>query len=82
MPAGRVALGVEQCPMPWCDECSRFYNPATLSESGDCPDGHRVADPAESAPTPKVPWHFWVLVIGIVLYLGWRAVQGIEWLIS
>lgn len=66
--------------MPWCEECARFYNPNTLSEGGDCPEGHHVADPAESDPPPKVPWHFWVLLIALVLYLGWRAIQGVGWL--
>lgn len=68
--------------MPWCDDCDRFYNPSTLSEEGTCPEGHHVADPAESAPTPKVPWHFWLLVVGITIYLGYRLVQGIVWLFS
>ena len=31
--------------MPWCEECSRFYTPSTLTPGGDCPEGHHVADP-------------------------------------
>jgi hypothetical protein len=42
-----------------------------------------LADPidaAESGATPseervKAPWHFWVLVAAVVIYLGWRLVQ-------
>ena len=81
--------------MPWCEDCSRFYTPSTLSPGGDCPQGHHVANPEDSpvlvqssAEAPdddeivKVPWHFWILVIALVLYLGWRAVQGIMWLIG
>ena len=69
--------------MPWCDDCSRFYNPSTLSETGDCPEGHHVADPAEEdQESMKAPWHFWVLVVGLVIYLGWRLIQGIVWLIT
>ncbi|MCO5319203.1 MAG: hypothetical protein M9942_12285 [Microthrixaceae bacterium] len=30
----------------------------------------------------KAPWHFWVLVAAVVIYLGWRLVQGIAWLLS
>jgi hypothetical protein len=82
--------------MPWCEECSRFYTPSTLTPAGDCPEGHHVADPGApplvqsdapgrdrdpGAPQQKVrakaPWHFWVLVAAVVLYLGWRLVQGI-----
>lgn len=29
----------------------------------------------------RAPWHFKVLLVGTVIYLGWRAYQGIEWLI-
>lgn len=77
--------------MPWCEDCDRFYTPSTLSAEGDCPEGHHVADPGstlrqsdaparEEEPDPKVPWHFWVLLVSVVIYLGWRAIQGLQWL--
>ena len=25
----------------------------------------------------KVPWHFWIVVMALAAYLGWRLVQGI-----
>lgn len=28
----------------------------------------------------KTPWSFKVMVVLVVLYLGWRLVQGIVWL--
>lgn len=62
--------------MPWCDECSRFYNPNTLTADGDCPDGHQVAE-ASTEQAVKVPWHFWVMLAALGLYLGWRVVQGV-----
>lgn len=65
--------------MPWCDECDRFYTPSTLSSDGECPEGHQVADPPEE--DTKLPWHFWMLLGALVLYLGWRLVQLIGWLI-
>lgn len=34
----------------------------------------------DETPLP-VPWHFKLLVGAIALYLGWRAFQGIEWLV-
>lgn len=81
--------------MPFCEACDRFYTPSTLSPEGDCPEGHHVADPQHvgefiqsSAPPredekdPKVPWHFWILLIAVIIYLGYRAFQGIEWLIG
>jgi hypothetical protein len=29
-----------------------------------------------------LPWHFKLLVGAIALYLGWRAVQGVAWLLE
>jgi hypothetical protein len=80
--------------MPWCEDCSRFYTPSTLTAEGDCPEGHHVADPdeppalvqsgadpREDEPT-RAPWHFWVLVAAVAVYLGWRLVQGIGLLVG
>lgn len=25
----------------------------------------------------RIPWHFWVMVVAVAFYLGWRLVQGI-----
>ncbi|MFP3906386.1 MAG: hypothetical protein ACLFRV_13380 [Acidimicrobiales bacterium] len=35
-------------------------------------------DHAESA---RAPWHFWVMVVGVVVYLGWRLVEGVLWVL-
>lgn len=74
--------------MPWCDPCGKFYSPNTLNADGTCPQHHRVVDEAKVAEqrakqeeSAKVPWHFWVLAIGVLVYLGWRFVQLIGWLI-
>lgn len=74
--------------VPWCDGCSRFLNPNTLRTDGTCPECDRqVADPADVAaarqegPT-KAPWHFRLLVLVTVVYLGWRLIQAIGWLIA
>ena len=65
--------------MPWCEPCGRYLTPTTLTEDGDCPScGDHLADVVER---PKAPWHFWLLVIALSIYLGWRLIQGIIWLI-
>jgi hypothetical protein len=64
--------------MPWCEPCGRFYNPNSLHEDGSCPSCRTVL--AEPRRGPKVPWHFWVLVVGVTVYLAWRTVQGVAWL--
>jgi hypothetical protein len=62
--------------LPWCEDCSKFFPPPALEENGECPEcGTVIGDP------PKVPWHFKLLVVAVVLYLGLRAWQGIDWLI-
>ncbi len=76
-----VASG-EPGRVPWCETCSRFYNPSALAPDGTCTTcGAFIADPADDDESSKIPWHFWVLVVALVIYLGWRAVQGIAWLV-
>ena len=65
--------------MPWCDDCAKFWNPNSMPPDGTCPTcGAVIAD----APDTSVPWHFWLLLGALVLYLGWRLVQGVEWLLD
>lgn len=73
--------------MPWCDGCNRFYDAESVTASGACPTcGERLdrPGPADKVDDERgrrpVPWHFWVLVVALVVYLGWRLVQGIGWL--
>ena len=74
--------------MPWCEECSRFLTPTSMGEGGECPRCGRVlavvdesVDTGEdAADQPEVPWHFKLLVLATILYLLYRAVQGVAWL--
>jgi predicted RNA-binding Zn-ribbon protein involved in translation (DUF1610 family) len=71
--------------MPWCETCSRFLNPNTLEADGTCPTcGRQVAEPAgeQAARRQRAPWHFKLLVLATVVYLGWRLVQLIEWVVG
>jgi hypothetical protein len=62
--------------MPWCEPCGRFYNPNTLEADGTCPNCHtKLAEPAPEPVSQKPPWHFWVLLVAVAIYLGWRIVQ-------
>ncbi|MEY4130203.1 MAG: hypothetical protein RLZZ31_327 [Actinomycetota bacterium] len=66
--------------MPWCEDCSKFWNPNSVSADGSCPScGRLIGEPDQ---VRKIPWHFWLLVVALVLYLGWRAVQGVAWLFN
>jgi hypothetical protein len=76
--------------MPWCDDCDRFYSPNTVNADGTCPTcGRALAKPGpadraldEDQPEPKVPWHFWLLLATAAIYLGWRALQGVSWVVD
>ncbi|HEY9558011.1 MAG TPA: hypothetical protein VIR58_14830 [Acidimicrobiales bacterium] len=68
--------------MPWCETCDRFYNPNTLNADGTCPTcGRHVSEPTAVAEADEVatPWHFKVLLVAVVGYLGWRLIEGIIW---
>jgi hypothetical protein len=69
--------------MPWCEDCSRFWNPNSLREDGTCPTCGRLVAPPGQEPAPvKAPWHFKLLVAAVVAYLGWRVVQLAEWVVQ
>jgi hypothetical protein len=83
--------------VPWCETCSRFLSPSTVHTDGSCPTCGRPVDAGNArAPLvatetespearaddhPPIPWHLWLLVIALVIYLGFRAWQGIELLL-
>ena len=71
--------------MPWCEDCSRFLTPTSMGADGTCPSCGRALEPASTVTTatkPKgAPWHFKLMVVAVCGYLGWRLVQGIDWLV-
>ena len=69
--------------MPWCDECNRSYNPSSVAPDGTCMTcGKFIADEDTHATASRTPWHFWVLVVALVVYLGWRLVEFLIWLVT
>jgi hypothetical protein len=71
--------------MPWCEGCQKFYSPNTLRPDGTCPEDHAVADPealTDAEPRKRAPWHFWLLLAALAVYLGWRFVQFVGFLIG
>jgi hypothetical protein len=63
-------------------------NPNSLKPDGSCPTCGRVvaepgdADAAAAAKDQKAPWHFKLLVAVTVVYLAWRAVEMIGWVVN
>jgi len=55
---------------------------------GTCPSCGRLVEPARPAPehaptdeTVPLPWHLKLLAGAAAVYLGYRAWQGIEWVV-
>jgi DNA-directed RNA polymerase subunit RPC12/RpoP len=64
--------------MPWCEECDRLLEDDELTEDGGCPAcGTVLVD----APRRPVPWYFKMMLVASVVYLGYRAFQGITWVV-
>ena len=70
--------------MPHCDTCDRFYNPNTLRPDGSCPTCGRQLGGARSTvrAADGAPWHFKVLIAVTVVYLAWRFVQLVVWVVT
>jgi hypothetical protein len=70
--------------MPWCDHCDVYLAPNTVSEDGTCPTCEQPVDAADlkAKPPTRAPWHFWVMVVALVAYLGWRFVEGVIWVVG
>lgn len=66
--------------MPWCEACSKYLAPTAMTAAGNCPVcdspvGEAEAKASEIAASESAPWHFKVLIVVLVIYLGWRFVQ-------
>ncbi|HJM22244.1 MAG TPA: hypothetical protein QF409_09685 [Acidimicrobiales bacterium] len=66
--------------MTWCDRCQREFDVGLLRDDGGCPACGQLLTDAPSGGS--APWHFWVVAAAAALYLGWRALQGIIWVVQ
>lgn len=79
--------------MPWCATCDRFLSPPTVTPDGACPACGRPVEPGQAhareedaAPSAEedlgpIPFHLKFLGVALVIYLGYRFFQGVEWVI-
>ncbi len=68
--------------MPWCDTCDAYQAPNALKDDGTCVTCGNEVDKADmnGGKSPaRAPWHFWLMIAVLVLYLGYRLVQGLVW---
>ena len=63
--------------MPWCEDCAKYWTPNSMNEDGTCPTCGRVVEEQTNAHADdeKAPWHFKLMVVALVMYLGWRVVE-------
>ncbi|MGH9271084.1 MAG: hypothetical protein ACRDZ2_07405 [Ilumatobacteraceae bacterium] len=69
--------------MPWCEDCSKYWAPSTMTQGGRCPTCDRPLERPESGDgederadrDERAPWHFKLLVAAVVVYLVWRVYQ-------
>jgi DNA-directed RNA polymerase subunit RPC12/RpoP len=60
----------------WCDECEKLVAEDEVTTDGQCPTcGTELIE--ERRP---IPWYFKFMGVATVVYLGWRAYQGIAWI--
>ncbi len=63
-----------------CPTCGRPVDPGKAHPATDLdlPDTDVSGESAEEE-SPPIPWHLKALAAAVVLYLGFRAWQGVEW---
>jgi hypothetical protein len=62
--------------VPWCEQCDQRIETEELTDDGTCPECGTV--PLEHR---KSPWYFKFMLIASVIYLGYRAFQGVTWVV-
>lgn len=76
--------------MPWCATCAKYLTPPTVNVDGTCPTCGHAIDAVESRspaavhrhPWRRLPWHVQLLLVIFAVYLTFRIVQGIDWLLG
>jgi hypothetical protein len=79
-----------------CPKCGTAVDPGRARAAGAAPPADRAADAAAAVDAipegavdadsyvpelDPIPWHLKLLAGAVALYLGWRAFQGIEWVV-
>ena len=62
--------------MPWCDDCSKFWNAPNVGPGGECPTCGKVL----ASPRKGVPWHFKLMLVALAVYMVYRIYWLAEWL--
>jgi hypothetical protein len=63
--------------VPWCEECGQLVEDLDLQGDGSCPACGTVLTEPTRGP---VPWYFKTMIAASIVYLAYRAYQGIDWI--
>jgi hypothetical protein len=62
--------------VPWCEDCSTFWNASTVASDGACP----TCGTTMPAARKGVPWHFKLMLAALGVYMVYRIYWLAEWL--
>jgi hypothetical protein len=75
--------------VPWCAHCNKFLTPSTVRPDAACPvcgaTVERGLIPGMTRPADEarqgIPWHLKLLGAATAIYLGFRFLQLIDWVL-
>jgi len=69
-----------------CPSCGQLVDPGRAHHAEHAPQPATPAVPdhtADADDTPEpLPWHLKLLLVALAIYLSYRALQGVEWLVA
>jgi hypothetical protein len=65
-----------------CPSCGRMVDPGHASFAAHAAEAKSDVGDEDDEVLPPIPWHLWLLLAALAVYLGYRAMQGIEWLLG
>jgi hypothetical protein len=65
-----------------CPSCGRIVDPGHAHPSAHTAEVKSKLDDEDDEALPPIPWHLWLVLAALAVYLGYRAMQGIEWLLG
>lgn len=68
--------------MPYCEPCEKYLAPSAANPDGSCPTCGDAVESTTAVRTSKIPWHFWLVLIAASGYVGFRAIEGMIWLVQ
>ena len=67
-----------------CPSCGRPVEPGGAHAAGETPERNprNEGEPAGEEELGPIPLHLKIMGVALVVYLGWRFFQGVEWIIQ